>query len=193
MAPMPTISAPHLRRDLRRASAAGLIAVVAALSIAACGSSGPTAASGSGTASAPTTDAAAAEPVVKEVLAEDTTPPGAPGYTLTLIRYTIAAGAQLAPHVHPGVQMASIDSGTLSYTIVSGTAEVQRAGGQPTPVTGPAQITLGPGDSVVEPFDMVHFGANDTDEPVVISATLLTESAQGLSATVSTTTTGVAP
>ena len=142
-----------------------------------------------------TTDAtpAAAEPVVKEVLAEDTTPPGAPGYTLTLIRYTIAPGAQLAPHVHPGVQMANIDSGSLTYTIISGTAEVRRAGGQATPVTGPTRSPSAPGDSVVEPFDMVHFGANDTDEPVVITATLLTESAQGLSVAVSTTTTTAAP
>ena len=63
---------------------------------------------------------------MKDVLATDTDPPGAPGYTLTLIRYTIAPGAQLAAHVHPGVQMAEVDEGTLTYTIVSGTAEVRR-------------------------------------------------------------------
>lgn len=143
-------------------------------------------------APATTTTAAAAEPVVKEILATDPTPPGADGYTLTLIRYTIAPGAELAPHVHPGVQMANIDSGTLTYTVISGTATVRRAGGEPAPVTGPTTISLGPGDSVVEPGDMVHFGANRTDQPVVISATLLTRTDEGLSVVVPTTTT-VAP
>lgn len=188
MAAMPRTRAVRPRRAL----AAALVAVVAGLSLRACGSSSSTAGSVTETTSTPATTAPSGEPVVKEVLAEDTTPPGAPGYTLTLIRYTIAPGAKLAAHIHPGVQMANIDSGALTYTIISGTAQVRRAGGEATAVTGPTTITLKAGDSVVEPFDMVHFGANDTGEPVVISATLLTESAQGLSVAVSTTTT-VAP
>ncbi|MEO9220346.1 MAG: hypothetical protein ABI251_00960, partial [Mycobacteriaceae bacterium] len=60
---------------------------------------------------APTTTAASPS-VVREVLDNDPTPPGAPGSVLSLVRYTIPAGAKLVPHVHPGVQMASIDSGT---------------------------------------------------------------------------------
>ncbi len=175
---------------------AGRLALLALLvvvppAVAGCKSSDakPAAAPGIEMAPVTTTTTAAAEPVVKDVLATDATPPGAPGYTLTLIRYTIAPGAKLAQHVHPGVQMANIDSGTLTYTIISGTATVRRAGGEPAPVTGPTTISLGPGDSVVEPGDMVHFGANDTDQPVVISATLLTESDKGLSVAVSTTTT----
>jgi quercetin dioxygenase-like cupin family protein len=189
MAPMSLTSVPHLRRAL----APALVIVLAALGLVACGGSGSTPAPGADAAA--TTTAAggdAVEPVVKEVLAQDATPPGAPGYTLTLMRYTIAPGAQLAPHVHPGVQMASIDRGTLGYTIVSGTAEVRRAGSQPAPVTGPTHLDLGPGDSVVEPFDMVHFGANEGAEPVVITATLLTETDQALSVAVTTTTTTAA-
>ena len=144
--------------------------MVAATSLAACGSTGSSGGSGSGvTVTALTAADVAAEPVVKQILAEDATPPGAPGYTLTLIRYTIAPGAQLAPHVHPGVQMAAIDSGTLTYTIVSGTAEVRRSGGGKSAVTGPTTITLDAGDSVVEPFDMVHYGANDTDRSVSLA------------------------
>ena len=185
MAAMPDPRAVHPRRAL----GAALVALVAAVSLVACGSSSPGAGSASTAAPATTAAPGSTEPVVKEVLAEDTAPPGAPGYTLTLIRYTIAPGAKLSPHVHPGVQMANIDSGSLTYTIISGTAEVRRAGGTPTAITGPTTLTLAAGDSVVEPFDMVHFGANDTDQPVVISATLLTESSQGLSVAVSTTTT----
>jgi quercetin dioxygenase-like cupin family protein len=190
------VSLRHLRS---RALTVGLGAFLAAAVLAGCGSDGPTASGTgdtSGASTAPTAPTApAAEAVVKEVLAEDTTPPGAPGYTLTLMRYTIAPGAQLAPHVHPGVQMAEVESGTLTYTIVSGTAQVRRGAGGAQPVTGPTTIQLAPGDSVVEPFDMVHYGANDTGEPVVLTATLLTESALGLSVAVSTTTTvtAVAP
>jgi quercetin dioxygenase-like cupin family protein len=130
------------------------------------------------------TDAAtgpAAEPVVREILSQVDSPPGAPGRRLTLVRYTIAPAAQLAPHIHPGVQVASIVSGTLNYEIVSGTVTIQRsvgANGVPArteALTGPAQTALRPGDTVVEEGTMVHFGANKTSEPVVISATLITE------------------
>ena len=46
-----------------------------------------------------------------------------------------------------------------------------------------------PGDGLPELDGMVHFGANDTTEPVIITATLLTESDLGLSVAVTTTTT----
>lgn len=130
----------------------------------------------------------AVEPVVRAVLAEMADPPGAPGRTLTLIRYTIAPGAKLAPHIHPGVQMASIESGTLTYTIESGTAIVRRKGASADErIEGPATTTLAPGDAVDEVGDMVHFGANETAEPVVILATLLTEDGKGLAVTVGST------
>lgn len=92
----------------------------------------------------------------------------------------IAPGAQLAAHIHPGVQLASVVSGTLTYTVVSGTATVKRSTGATESVTGPATTTLGPGDEVTENADMVHFGANATGSPVVILATLLTESGRDL-------------
>lgn len=175
----------------RRVAPLTVALAVLALVLASCGSSTGTGNAAGGTTLAPAaaTTVPAAEPVVKDVLAEDVDPPGAPGYTLTLIRYTIAPGAKLAPHVHPGVQMAHIDQGTLSYTIVSGTAQVRRGTGPAEPVTGPAHLSLGPGDSVVEPYDMVHFGANDTTRPVVITATLLTETDKGLSVAATTGTT----
>ncbi len=52
---------------------------------------------------------------------------------------------------------------------------------------GPATTKLGPGDSVDEVAGMVHFGANETDRPIVILASLLTVSGEGLSVTVGTT------
>lgn len=133
------------------------------------------------TTSTPATPAA----VVREILDSQVDPPGAPGRTLTLVRYTIAPGAQLPAHVHPGIQMASIQSGTLTYTVISGTAEVRRgAAATPAPITGPVTTTLGPGDSVTETGDMVHYGANKTDASVVIVASLLTEDGRDLAITV---------
>jgi hypothetical protein len=148
------------------------------LAATACGASSTGAAASP--AAAPSTTAAASKaaavPVLREVLDNDLKPPGAPGRTLSLVRYTIAPGAKLAPHVHPGVQMASIQSGTLSYTVVSGTAEVRRAGATTdTPVKGPATIQLGRGDAVTEIGNMVHFGENKTKTPIIILAALLTE------------------
>jgi oxalate decarboxylase/phosphoglucose isomerase-like protein (cupin superfamily) len=162
----------------------GALAVVLALAGAACGSDDAITPSADANA-ASTATTVAAEPVVREILDELVDPPGAVGRTLTLARYTIAPGAALSPHIHPGVQMASIESGTLTYTVESGTATVRRAGStEPEAITGPNTTTLGPGDSVTELGDMVHFGANDTDAPVVILAALLTDSDQGLSVTV---------
>jgi hypothetical protein len=130
-----------------------------------------------------------AVPVVKDVLAQQVDPPGAPGYTLTLARYTIAPGARLSPHEHPGVQLAEIESGTLTYTVETGTATVHRGGatGTAEQVTGPRTTTLGPRDTVAEIDGMAHFGANDTAEPVVIYATLLTEDGDDLSVPVTDT------
>ena len=162
-----------------------VLALLLAVALAGCGGDGTAqdaaaAASSTTTVEGSTDPGAPGEPVVSEVLAEQVDPPGAPGMTLSLVRYTIAAGAQLAPHVHPGIQMAFIESGTLSYTVESGTAVVHRASGGEEAVTGPSTTTIEAGESVVEVGDMVHFGANDTGDPIVILATLLTEDGAGL-------------
>ena len=130
-------------------------------------------------APAPAT-APAAGAVVKDILGADVDPPGAPGRTLTLIRYTIPAAAKLAPHIHPGVQLASIQSGTLTYTVVSGTIPVKHPDGRTENLVGPTTKTLHPGDAVTEVDGVVHYGANDTTEPVIILATLLTEDGKDL-------------
>lgn len=175
---------------MRRALAV-LVLSFGVLGLAACGAD--TAATASG--AAPATDAPGSTTtlapgttvaVQKDVLASEVDPPGGEGSTLTLMRYTIAPGAKLSPHIHPGVQLASIEAGTLTYTVVEGTATVTRADGTVEQVTAPATTTLGPGDAVAENDGMVHFGANDTDEPVVILATLLTADGQDLAVTVTT-------
>lgn len=165
-----------------------VVALSAALLLGACGSDDASTTADAG-APGSTASAPASEPVVKDVLAEMVDPPGGDGSTLTLIRYTIAPRARLDPHIHPGVQLASVESGTLTYTVESGTAVVHRADGTTEDVTGPTTTELGPGDAVQETLDMVHFGANETDRPVVILATLLTADGEGLAVVVDDPTT----
>ena len=128
------------------------------------------------------------QPVVREILGRVDDPRGAPHRRLTLVRYTIAAGAELVPHLHPGVQMASMVSGVLTYRVISGTATIHRTV-DPNGVAlavervvGPADTELHPGDLVVEDSSMVHFGSNRTSEPVVILAALITDPRSDLSA-----------
>ena len=174
---------------MRRALAV-LVLSCGVLVLAACGADTGTASGAAPATSGPGTTVAAAPgttvAVQKDVLASEVDPPGAAGSTLTLMRYTIAPGAKLSPHIHPGVQLAHIESGTLTYTVVEGTATVTRADGTVEPVAAPATITLGRGDAVAENDGMVHFGANDTTEPVVILATLLTTDGEDLAVTVTT-------
>lgn len=120
---------------------------------------------GDGAAGA-SSQAASAEPVVRDRLGA-TKPENAPGQELFLEQVTIAPGARLATHYHEGTQVAHVVSGELTYNIVRGTATVLRADG-PEQATGPTVVVLRAGDGVVETPDVVHFGANNGDEPVVI-------------------------
>jgi quercetin dioxygenase-like cupin family protein len=122
----------------------------------------------------------AAPAVVREVLTGGL-PPAAPGQTLNLVRFTIAPGAVLPIHTHPGMQAAYIESGVLTYHVLIGSAPVGRAGDPVTPgVATPSetveagQVTeLHPGDWVVETPGTVHYGENLGPEPVVILAVTL--------------------
>ena len=114
----------------------------------------------------------------------EASPANAPGQTLYLQQVTIAPHAKLPEHFHQGTQVARVISGTLTYNIVSGAAAVTRAGGKAEEHKAPEKVLLQPGDSLVETSNLVHFGANDTDKPVVIELTaLLTEGAPLATAT----------
>lgn len=111
--------------------------------------------------------------VVREVLGSSD-PEAAPGELFELARYTIPAGAVLPVHTHPGVQMAMVESGTLTYHVVSdGEVSVTRADGTEG-IAGPGEtVTFEVGDSWVEPEGMVHYAENLTDEPVVLISSSL--------------------
>lgn len=194
---------------LRRTRLAGgtLLLLLLALVGTGCGGSSDAGSDAATTTSAPTTTTAAEAPaagaptegasttvagsteVVKDILGTEVDPPGADGRTLTLIRYTIPPGTKLVPHIHPGVQMARITSGELTYTVVEGTAIVRRKGASAdAELKAPVTTKLVPGDTVTELDGMVHFGANEGDVPVVIDATLLTVDGEDLAVPVTTTT-----
>jgi len=119
-------------------------------------------------------------------------PANAPGQTLYLQQVTISPHAKLPEHFHQGTQVARVISGVLTYNIVSGSATVTRANGKTETDSAPNKILLEPGDSLVETSDLAHFGANDTDKPVVIELTALLEQGAPLATPVGTGATGAA-
>lgn len=115
----------------------------------------------------------AAGGVVREVLASSD-PSEAPGEVLSLVRYTIPAGAKLPVHKHPGDQMATVISGTLTYHVVAnGDVPVTRANGTKETAHPGDTITFNVGDSWVEPEGMIHYAENLTDQPVVLLSSSL--------------------
>lgn len=117
-------------------------------------------------------------PVVRHILSS-THPASAPGETFELVQYIIPAGAELPVHTHPGVQMATVESGSLTYHVVAhGQVTVTRAGGAEETIGPGEQALFCVGDSWVEPVGMVHFAENRTIAPVVlISSSLLDDDA----------------
>ena len=109
--------------------------------------------------------------VVRQILA-DANPDTAQGQVLQLTRVIIPAGEGIAPHTHPGPQLAIIVSGTLTYTVIDGQATVTRAAAtdKQEVVTYKSGDTfeLHEGDSIMEPTKMVHKAENGTDQPIVI-------------------------
>jgi quercetin dioxygenase-like cupin family protein len=125
-------------------------------------------------------DAQADKAPTREALAQVVKPPGAPGRTLGLSRVTIPAHTALAPHRHPGDQIAYIERGTLTYTVRTGVVRVYRGAADASPrlvstVRAGQTRRVPAGEWVVERQGDVHFGANRERRPVVILlATLFT-------------------
>jgi len=109
----------------------------------------------------------------RTVLAQSVDPPGARGRTLGLARVTIPAHTRLGLHRHPGVQLAYIQKGTLTYTVKRGVVNVYRGAADHDPrvvrrVAGGQTGRVNAGEWVQERPRAVHFGANGGDRPVVI-------------------------
>ena len=109
----------------------------------------------------------------RTVLAQAVDPPGGRGRTLALARVTIPAHTRLALHRHPGVQLAYVQKGTLTYTVERGVVSVYSDAADQDPrvvrrVAGGETGSVHTGEWVIERPRVVHFGANEGDRPVVI-------------------------
>ncbi len=119
---------------------------------------------------------------VRKGLAQTEHVQGAPGRTMVLSKVTVPAGAKLAVHHHLGTQISRVDSGTLTYTVRQGKAELfEGESEEPTRLRTinagqTARITAG--QWLVEQPSDIHQAANRGSSPVVIYiATLLKDGA----------------
>jgi quercetin dioxygenase-like cupin family protein len=116
-------------------------------------------------------------PVVRAILAAGN-PAAAPDANLELVRYTIQPGTALVAHRHPGMQLALVESGTLTYTVIEGTVTVHQTDGGTRPI-GPGETgTIVAGEWIAEDQSIVHFGKNAGTVPVVILASSLLATGQ---------------
>jgi quercetin dioxygenase-like cupin family protein len=107
---------------------------------------------------------------------------GAPGRTMVLSKVTVPAGAKLAVHHHLGTQVSRVVSGTLSYTVRQGKAELFEGESEEPRlvrvITAGKTAQVQPGQWLVEQPSDIHQAANRGSSPVVIYlATLLKDGA----------------
>lgn len=95
-------------------------------------------------------------------------PNDAPGRILELVSITIPSGANLPPHIHPGMQIGRVEFGTLTYTIVKGSAKITRADGTEEILRAGQTTLLKAGDSLMEPGGTVHNAKNESASIVII-------------------------
>ncbi|MBD2480754.1 cupin domain-containing protein [Planktothrix sp. FACHB-1365] len=113
--------------------------------------------------------------VTREVLASGS-PTEVQGRVLELVKYTIPPNSKLPVHIHPGMQIERVESGTLTYTVVKGSAKITRSNGKEEMLEAGQTTRLNVGDALVEVGGMVHYGENETDNPVILlSASLFEE------------------
>jgi quercetin dioxygenase-like cupin family protein len=106
-------------------------------------------------------------------LAAQKNPAGVKGKTLSLFRVVVPAHAKLALHHHPGTQIAYIEQGTLTYSVVDGRVDVMKgaADADPKPVRSIKSGQTGKvhaGQWLVEDRADIHRAANNTSKKIVI-------------------------
>lgn len=109
---------------------------------------------------------------VREALATTNNPTGGKGRTLALVRITVPVGAKLALHHHPGTQIASIQQGTLTYTVVKGKVKVGQGdaekGKTVRTIRAGQTVPIKTGQWIVEQPSVIHRAENKGSKPIVI-------------------------
>ena len=98
----------------------------------------------------------------------------APGMLLVLLRVTLAPGAVVPAHYHPGQLVVTVESGTLGYTILGEGQSLRAGAGTPTAaevIAPDTEATFGPGEWFVYEAGTVHMDRNPGTEPAVVLLT----------------------
>jgi hypothetical protein len=100
-------------------------------------------------------------------------PSFAPGRQLSLMRVEVPPGTAFAPHRHPGMQVAYVVKGTLSYTVYRGAVKVYKGPADGTQtlvetISAGHSGSIGAGEWLVETPEVWHAGGNKTKKPVEI-------------------------
>ena len=119
---------------------------------------------------------------VRKALAQTERVQGAPGRTMVLSKVTVPPGAKLAVHHHLGTQISRVDSGTLTYTVRRGKAELFEGESDEAhlirTIAADQTARISSGQWLVEQPSDIHQAANRGSSPVVIYlATLLKDGA----------------
>ena len=118
---------------------------------------------------------------VRSALARTAKVQGAPGRTMVLSRVVVEPGAQLALHHHLGTQISRIASGTLTYTVRQGSAELWEGDAEADPrrvrvIAAGRTSRIKAGQWLVEQPSDIHEAANRGTVPVVIYLSTLLKS-----------------
>lgn len=187
-----------MRTSVRAALTATAVATTLALGSAAWAEAGgtgvtrgaPTGARGASTTTLPVAGSVVRAKGITRTVLSVSRPANAPGQVLYLTRVRIAPKSRLTEHFHDGTQIASVQSGVLTYRITSGTVTITGRNGTVRTVTGPRTVRIRAGESLVEGAGLTHYGSNATSKPVVILTAALIAEGAGLSTPVGTGATG---
>jgi quercetin dioxygenase-like cupin family protein len=120
----------------------------------------------------------AAQPIVDELLGHGL-PADAPGKVLQLERVTIAPGAAIPTHIHPGAYVIYVESGDFGFTLTKGEAEITHAGATSgEPIAAGTEVIAHAGDALFEIGGVVHSARNAGDTPVVVLTAALLAAGQ---------------
>jgi hypothetical protein len=109
---------------------------------------------------------------VRNALAQSSQVAGAPGRTMVLSKVTVPPGVQLALHHHQGTQISRVVSGTLTYTVRRGHADLYVGESEPAHlvrrITAGQTARIKSGQWLIEQPSDDHEAANRGTAPVVI-------------------------
>jgi len=119
------------------------------------------------------TPTAPAAPITDTLLASGM-PNNAPGMVLQLEEYTIAPGAAIPTHTHPGAYAIYVKQGSFGFTVVQGEATITRAGSTTAEtISAGNEVIANPGDSLFENGGVVHTARNAGDDLVIVDTAAL--------------------